>query len=291
MAKHRVQQWGKPNGFVTVETDATVGAVLGVNVFWPDGSLVEYAQLELYPPGTPEAEANGQPPKGYEPAPGESPREGGGTSDNSLVYWRTIMEIPANVSGIAGLSGTGIVRRTGDSTFDLSSTTSDLPEGSNLYYTDSRVYGSAKAMLKAGSNVTITPNDGLLTLTISASGGGGPGGDGVVLSMIAATTIHGGRAVSSDPDEVYHPALAVPIDGPRVVGIAMQSVSTGDPVDIRTSGPITDPAWSWTGGPVYVGDAGVLTQTAPTSGWIVSVGSAISSNTIDVNVKITLLRG
>ena len=144
MAKHRVQQWGKPNGFVTVETDATVGAVLGVNVFWPDGSLVEYAQLELYPPGTPEAEANGQPPPGEEPGPGESQPPGDGT-----VYWRTIMEIPPNVTALAGLSGTGVVRRTGDSTFDVAATTSDVPEGTNLYYTDTRADARAAAAVGA----------------------------------------------------------------------------------------------------------------------------------------------
>ena len=43
-------------------------------------------------------------------------------------------------------------------------------------------------------------------------------------------------------------------------------------------------------GAVYVDDEGVLTQTAPSTGWVVCVGKAIASNTIDINVLLTLIR-
>lgn len=271
----RVPLHRNPNGYTTVEPGATVGAALGVN-FTYNGVLVR-----------PEDILN----SAAVSSEGGADTGSGSNADPGFTYWRLIQEIPPNVVAVADLSGTGVVRRTGDSTFDTSATTSDLPEGGSLYFTSARSYAATKATLKPGANVTIVPNDGLQTLTISSTGGGGGSGDGVVLPMIAATTIHGGRAVASNPDEVYHPELATAADGPRVIGIATQSVTATDPVDVRTSGPITDPAWSWVAGPVFVGDAGVLSQTAPATGWVVSVGNAISSNTIDVNVKLTLLRG
>lgn len=49
-------------------------------------------------------------------------------------------------------------------------TTDDVPEGSRLYFTTARAYTAAKAALVAGPNVTITANDGAMTLTIAAAG-------------------------------------------------------------------------------------------------------------------------
>lgn len=54
--------------------------------------------------------------------------------------------------------------------------TDDLTEGLlNLYFTDTRAYNKVKAILQAGTNINITPNDVAETLTIesTASGGGG----------------------------------------------------------------------------------------------------------------------
>ena len=61
---------------------------------------------------------------------------------------------------------------------ETSSTTSNLTEGSNLYYTDERVDDRVNALLTAGSNITLTYDDAANTLTIAstASGGGGGGG-------------------------------------------------------------------------------------------------------------------
>ena len=50
------------------------------------------------------------------------------------------------------------------------STTTNLAEGTNLYFTNTRVYTKAKAAFKAGSNTSITFDDALQTITISSQG-------------------------------------------------------------------------------------------------------------------------
>lgn len=49
--------------------------------------------------------------------------------------------------------------------------TTDLSEGSNLYFTNERVDDRVNALLQQGSNVTLTYDDGANTLTIAASSG------------------------------------------------------------------------------------------------------------------------
>ena len=108
--------------------------------------------------------------------------------------------------------------------------------------------------------------------------------------MEAGTTIHGRRAVSADLNIVYHPDLSIPVDGVRIIGITTQAGGIGDEVGVQTSGPMTNAGWAWSAGPVFVDDGGVLTQTAPSAGWVVRVGTAIAADTIDINVMLTILR-
>jgi len=54
-----------------------------------------------------------------------------------------------------------------------SKTTTNLAEGTNLYYTDERVDDRVSNLLVAGSNVNIVYNDTAGTITISANSGGG----------------------------------------------------------------------------------------------------------------------
>ena len=49
-------------------------------------------------------------------------------------------------------------------------TTTNLAEGTNLYFTNTRVYTKAKAAFKAGSNTSITFDDALQTITIASQG-------------------------------------------------------------------------------------------------------------------------
>jgi hypothetical protein len=68
----------------------------------------------------------------------------------------------------------GVTKRTnlaniGQRVLEASSTT-NLAEGTNLYFTNTRVYTKAKAAFKAGSNTSITFDDTLQTITIASQG-------------------------------------------------------------------------------------------------------------------------
>lgn len=102
MTKSRVPLHGNPQKFVTVETDATVGAVVGVNLRWPDGTLVQESDFA--------PEASGQ----------------------SRVIWRYILEIPPNVTALAETASTGLYVITGPGT----SETRELLNGLGISITD-----------------------------------------------------------------------------------------------------------------------------------------------------------
>lgn len=145
MTTARVALFGRTNASVVIrDTEATAGAVFGVNLVWPDGSLVTKEDF------VGEGEA-------------QSPSD-------TLVYWRLIQEVPPNVQQVAALSMAGFVRRDGDGSWtaapitnpDLASAdTSGLAEGSNLYFTPERAQDAVGAAIAAGTGdgVTLTYDD------------------------------------------------------------------------------------------------------------------------------------
>lgn len=83
MAKTRVPLWSSPQKFVTVETDATIGAVVGVNLRFADGTLVTEADFAPDTPG------------------------------DARVIWKYILEIPPNVTALAETTTAGLYTVTG----------------------------------------------------------------------------------------------------------------------------------------------------------------------------------
>ena len=88
MARTKIPRWGT-NGFVEMESAATIGATIGRDLFWPDGSQVTEAQLR----------AAATPPT---------------QTDFPVTYWRLVEEIPPNVVALAQTGTTGLYVITGD---------------------------------------------------------------------------------------------------------------------------------------------------------------------------------
>jgi hypothetical protein len=130
-------------------------------------------------------------------------------------------------------------------------------------------------------------------VNVAMAGPMGPPGetDGATFNAVAAATIHGGRAVRIENGEISHPSISTPAHAPQIIGIAVQSGSVGTTLSVRAKGQMSDIAWNWSPGFVFAGNAGILTQTAPATGYIVAVARVIDPTTIDVDVEPPIFRG
>lgn len=260
MSKVRVQLWGKPQGYATVDPSATEGATLGVNLFWPNGTLVV--------------------PDDLAPTTGSETDDGQPSSDPSL--WELIVNVPANVQAVAGLSTAGFVRRDGSGAWsaspivnaDLSgANTTGLTEGANLYFTNARADARVALGIVAHEAETDPhPQYQSRTIQLTASG-----------------SISALRAVVADGGNARYPDTSDAADAGAVVGISVTAASSGGAVVVVASGKWADAGWSWMAGPVFCGASGVLTQTPPT-GWVQEIGRALSATELLINVQTPFLR-
>lgn len=67
------------------------------------------------------------------------------------------------------------------------------------------------------------------------------------------------------------------------LGITVSAALIGADVIIQRSGTIDDLSWSWTVNQVYLGVAGALTQTVPTTGWEMVLGASPSPQRLNLN--------
>lgn len=104
------------------------------------------------------------------------------------------------------------------------------------------------------------------------------------------------RAVAADVEKyrvvrlgsdgrVQHASNTDSVSRNAVFGVTLSAAVLGGRVPIVTAGEIEDDLWSWTmNSPVYVGADGVLTQTAPASGYSLIVGYPSSTTTLVVRI-------
>lgn len=75
----------------------------------------------------------------------------------------------------------------------------------------------------------------------------------------------------------------------KLIGVTITSAAAaGDTVKVVLEGKIDDPSFSFTPGPIWLGNAGVLTQTKPTSGLLAPIAVAITSTHINVNIGLAI---
>ncbi|WP_208605786.1 hypothetical protein [Phytopseudomonas punonensis] len=70
----------------------------------------------------------------------------------------------------------------------------------------------------------------------------------------------------------------------QVAGVTLTAVEMGELVNLQLAGPLDDAAWSWQPGPVWLGQAGTLTQTPPLDGHLLFIGNAVSPTRIIINI-------
>lgn len=74
-----------------------------------------------------------------------------------------------------------------------------------------------------------------------------------------------------------------------LVGIGMQAAATGEPVNVRLSGILEEPSWSWQAGPVYVGAEGRLTQDPSGLAFIQRLGWAVSPISLLLQPSVSII--
>lgn len=111
----------------------------------------------------------------------------------------------------------------------------------------------------------------------------------ITVEVVAGETLSGHRAVQlignlawyCDVDTIQHTG--------RAVGISTGAATAGQLVTIQCMGSITEPSWTFTEGPVYVGSQGQLTQSM-TGLFVQQVGIATSSTTLNINPQLGIIR-
>jgi hypothetical protein len=151
----------------------------------------------------------------------------------------------------------------------------------------------------AGTGVTIVHTD--TTTTITATGGGG-GTTTVTLTNEDASSLVIGTPVYTFNDGGVKKAKADVEATTNVIGLAIETIAAAATGEVQTEGVLAATTGQWdaitgqTGGLTpdgiyYLSEAtaGMLTVTAPTTGYVAPVGIAVSTTQLKLNVLTTVL--
>lgn len=129
-----------------------------------------------------------------------------------------------------------------------------------------------------GIHLVVPSTAGQVTVAGIQGPEGIPGSSPQDLRIDAPSAISAHRALSfcSNESVVQYADSSDTAQAGKFLGISLNAATPGDPLDIRISGEITEPGWAWALGCVYVGAAGHLTQTMPTTGYLQAVGVALT---------------
>lgn len=102
-------------------------------------------------------------------------------------------------------------------------------------------------------------------------------GGRVSLRSYGPVSAHRAMAVL-DSGELQYAQLSAP---EKYVGLSLNAVAgAGELVVVQFRDVVEELSWNWMVGPVFLGVNGILTQTPPTSGCVMEIGSAISATKI-----------
>lgn len=116
----------------------------------------------------------------------------------------------------------------------------------------------------------------------------GPAGSAEFIVRLAGESLGGQRVVIiGDTEEVFYADPTVEDHAYRVRGLTRGAATQGNTVEIQTQGEMTEPSWTWTPGlPVFLNPNGLLSHSPPETGFILLVGSALSSNKLFIKIDL-----
>ena len=115
---------------------------------------------------------------------------------------------------------------------------------------------------------------------------GPPGSAGAVIETRRAGVVISANTVVYERDGVIYPLSHDDAANVfAVLGLAVTSGQQGAEIAVQRGARVTDSAWSWTFGRVYLGQGGALTQSPPTTGHQVLIGFAASPDSINLSIQ------
>lgn len=113
-----------------------------------------------------------------------------------------------------------------------------------------------------------------------------------LLTVIAGEVLGGHRAVFIGEDERAYYADASEATSRLTVGITTSAANEDDEIAIQAVAVLEHLGWSWSGEePVWLGAEGLLTQTPPTSGYIMQVGIPVGPTQLRINPQFIAFVG
>jgi len=111
----------------------------------------------------------------------------------------------------------------------------------------------------------------------------GPSG-GATIEMAAGENLSGHRAVVSSGGLAMYADSAIAAHQNRVIGVTANSTTAGSVVNVVMSGQLNGLFGLTPDMPIYLANNGALTQTVPASGFIQQLGTAITADSMSVNI-------
>ena len=100
--------------------------------------------------------------------------------------------------------------------------------------------------------------------------------DSTITTATAGEVLGGNRAVYIAGDGKAYYADRTAATSMLTSGVTTGAAALGAAATIQTTGVMTNGSWTWTGNnPVWLSTTGLLTQTAPTTNFLIQVGTAM----------------
>jgi hypothetical protein len=125
---------------------------------------------------------------------------------------------------------------------------------------------------------------GPLAALVGPPGDAGPPGAGGYVEREAGEALGGHRVARIGEDGLAW--YASPAEAEGIAGITAGAASAGAAAQIVATGELTANGWSWSPGPIYLAAAGTLSQTPPSSGAIVQIGTALGPSAMYVAPRL-----
>lgn len=139
-------------------------------------------------------------------------------------------------------------------------------------------------LILSGSGYNYLSDDGTYK-PVSASSS-----NSVVGNYLASEAIGGHIVVYQTASGLAIASSNSVVHASRILGLTNSAVASGFSVPVTLSGELTESTWTFTEGlPVYLSVNGTITQSIPSSGFILQMGVAVSPVKILVSIKLPII--